>query len=202
MSIACVFSHERFYANRQETDRFPGVSFDFTDPKHWKSVDEVEIKKLQAVGATPASDFALTTARLDSAATEAVLEAELRALIKAHRDELGIATTWDEELCCLLQPALAAYEMEIIVGADIGSDDIHHAIRHQIPEGHQFKGSPLCFAHLAPQRMLATFMRTTSSAEIIDAQGADCRLALRARIFPYPEGVSSAWVMIAAHFAS
>ena len=159
MSIACVFSHERFYANRQETDRFPGVSFDFTDPKHWKSVDEVEIKKLQAVGATPASDFALTTARLDSAATEAVLEAELRALIKAHRDELGIATTWDEEvsarectlqyrqrarvtpnnadgpqLCCLLQPALAAYEMEIIVGADIGSDDIHHAIRHQIPE--------------------------------------------------------------------
>ena len=94
-----------------------------------------------------------------------------------------------------------------------------------IKQGHQFKGSPLGFAHLAPQRMLATFMRTTSSAEIIDAQvcsqrkqldaicflctnaarttqGADCRLALRARIFPYPEGVSSAWVMIAAHFAS
>ena len=39
-----------------------------------------------------------------------------------------------------------------------------------IKQGHQFKGSPLCFAHLAPQRMLATFMRTASSAEIIDAQ--------------------------------
>ena len=86
------------------------------------------------------------------------------------------------------------------MGADLGRDDISHAIRNRIPEaraapsrifesarrahttlrspdalrasikqGHVFKGSPHCFAHLAPQRMLATFKRQKESAEIIDA---------------------------------
>ena len=152
MSIACVFSDARFYANRQETDRFPGVNLDFTNPHHWKPVDEAEITKLKC--ASTASDFALTTARLDSAATEAVLEAELRALITSHRRELGYNTVWDEQvsarvlfnrqrctpndadgpqLCYLLQPALAAEETSIIVGADLGRDDISHAIRNRIP---------------------------------------------------------------------
>ena len=72
MSTARVFSDERFYANRQETDWFPGVNLDFTNPHHWKPVDEAEITKLKC--ASTASDFALTTARLDSVTTEAVLK--------------------------------------------------------------------------------------------------------------------------------
>ena len=97
VSIACVFSHRRFHANRQSSDRFPGVSLDFSNQQSWKSIDEGVLQKLRCASA--AADFALTSTRLDSAATEAALEAELRAQITTHRrNNLGVETVWDEQV--------------------------------------------------------------------------------------------------------
>jgi hypothetical protein len=49
--------------------------------------------------------------------------------------------------------------------------------------------------------MLAALSRGKISAEVLDTQAVECRFAVRARVFSYPEGVCAAWVMIAVHFA-
>ena len=68
-------------------------------------------------------------------------------------------TTWDDELCYILTPALSAYELEHCTGISAGNEEFQQAIRRAIPDGHTFKGFPIQFVHRNARRAFATCLR-------------------------------------------
>jgi hypothetical protein len=71
----------------------------------------------------------------------------------------GLDTRWDDALSYLLQPALAAYEVERVSGmSGLYNDDFQASVRRQVPAGHAFKGYPTCFAHFDTKRMGASLL--------------------------------------------
>lgn len=73
--------------------------------------------------------------------------------------DLGLNTTWDDELSYILTPALAAYELEHSTGVSAGNEEFQQAIRRAIPDGHTFKGFPIQFVHRNARRAFATCLR-------------------------------------------
>ena len=70
-----------------------------------------------------------------------------------------MTTQWDDELCYLLSPALAAYEHEHSLGVSVGNEEFQNAIRRNVPDGHTFKGFPIQFIHRNAARAFATCLR-------------------------------------------
>ena len=202
LSVACVFAHDSFHANAQPSDALLSGSLDVDDASCWLALDGRRVEALTHAAAPSATaDFGLARPRVDASAAAAAVEAELRTLVAAYRrDARGLATSWDDDLSYMLQPALAAYEQERVVGHAASHDDFQDAIRRRVPHGHCFKGFPTCFPHLNAQRMLAALQRGDLSADVIDTEGHHVTHALRVRVFPYAEDVAAVWVMMAVHY--
>ncbi|KAJ1447360.1 CEP76 C2 domain-containing protein [Pelagophyceae sp. CCMP2097] len=204
LTVACVFNHERFLANRQPSELVTNVSFDLEDAEAWKPLDEGHIAALLQSSncASPCVDFALSPTRLDVPAAELALESQLRSLVSAQRHaELGLVTAWDADLSYMLQPALAAYEGERVLATPQNDDDFQDAIRRRVPQGHCFKGFPTCFSHANAPRIFAALQRGELSQDVLTTAGEQVRHALRVRIFAYAEDVVAVWVMIAVRYA-
>ena len=45
---------------------------------------------------------------------------------------MHLSTHWDDELCYLLSPALAAYETEALLGCDFGNAEFQQAIKGHV----------------------------------------------------------------------
>lgn len=82
-----------------------------------------------------------------------------RVLNFFYPKDLGLNTTWDDELSYILTPALAAYELEHSTGVSAGNEEFQQAIRRAIPDGHTFKGFPIQFVHRNARRAFATCLR-------------------------------------------
>ena len=76
-----------------------------------------------------------------------------------YSKDLGLNTTWDDELSYILTPSLAAYELEHSTGVSAGNEEFQQAIRRAIPDGHTFKGFPIQFVHRNARRAFATCLR-------------------------------------------
>lgn len=139
---------------------------------------------------------------VDSALVSNDMEHELRGLVTDHRRDLGLNTTWDDELSYILTPALAAYELEHSTGVSAGNEEFQQAIRRAIPDGHTFKGFPIQFVHRNARRAFATCLRSPVCEEIICCRGDHVRLAVRVRVFTYPEGACAVWIMFAVRYRS
>ena len=75
--------------------------------------------------------------------------------------ELCLSTVWDDDLCYLLSPALASYEMERCLGVGgISNEEFQDSIRNIVPDGHSFKGFPLQLLHRDPHRAFAICLRS------------------------------------------
>jgi len=119
-----------------------------------------------------------------------------------HRTDMGLMTVWDDELSYLLTPALASYEFEQCHGVTIANDDFQHSIRRHVPDGHTFKGFPIQFIHTNTRRAFATCLRSSICEQIICCRGDQVKLAVRVRVFPYPEDTYAVWIMFAAKYKS
>lgn len=197
-TLSCVFSHERFYANAQPDESLSVASLQLDEPLLWKPMDASLLRAL-----TPLPAATLTPAQLDGRpAQERAIEAELRRLIERHRSALGLGTAWDSSLEYICAPALFSYEMEPLSGRTVGAPEFQAAVRSAVPVGHMFKGFPTHFTHTRPSAMLSSLIRTEPSLEVMQCRAPQVQLALRLRIFPYPDGVVSAWLMLACRHAA
>lgn len=197
-TLSCVFSHERFYANVQPDESLAVTSLQLEEPLLWKPMDSSLLRAL-----TPLPAAALTPATFDGrAALERTVEAELRLLIERHRARLGLKTAWDSSLEYVLAPALFSYEMEPLSGRTIGAPEFQAAIRRCVPSGHTFKGFPSHFTHTRAHAIYSSLMRTEPSLEVMQCRAPQVELALRSRVFPYPDKVVSVWLMIACRHAA
>ena len=136
----------------------------------------------------------------DPSAVAIATEAALKALVDEHRKGLGLSVPgvlWDENLSHLLSPALYSYEAERIGGYPIGQDLFGEAIKRVVPSGHTFKGLPLHFTTHEPQAIFRAWMQSEVASDILRTKSFKGSLALRIRVAPMADEVTSVWAMLA-----
>ncbi|KAJ7418400.1 Centrosomal protein of 76 kDa [Willisornis vidua] len=203
-TVGCVFNHQKFFGNCQPSDAVDVCVFDLHDESKWKPMSGEAIKSVCAPGATSSvPPFPpLCASTIDAAAASNEIELQLRVLVSEHRKDLGFSTVWDDQLSYLLSPALAAYELERTTGVSAGNEEFQDAIRKAVPDGHTFKGFPIHFVHRNARRAFATCLRSPFCEEIICCRGDQVRLAVRVRVFTYPESACAVWIMFACKYRS
>ncbi|XP_078071809.1 centrosomal protein of 76 kDa isoform X1 [Mustelus asterias] len=203
-SVGCLFNHQNFYANCQPSDNVELCNFNLSDESKWKSMSAEAIKSVCAPGSSISlPPFPPLCAPVtDGAAASNEIELVLRNLISEHRKDLSLNTLWDDHLSYLLSPALAAYEIERTTGVSTGNEEFQDAIKRAVPDGHTFKGFPIHFVHRNPRRAFATCLRSPFCEEIICCRGDQVRLAVRVRVYPYPESACAVWIMFACKYRS
>lgn len=203
-TVGCVFNHRTFYANSQPTDSVEVCQFELQNEARWKCMSEEALRSVCGPKILPSGPVfpPLYPSGVDSSLVSNDMEHELRSLVTDHRRDLGLNTAWDDELSYILTPALAAYELEYSTGVSAGNEEFQQAIRRAIPDGHTFKGFPIQFVHRNARRAFATCLRSPVCEEIICCRGDHVRLAVRVRVFTYPEGACAVWIMFAVRYRS
>uniref|UniRef100_A0A4W3H9A6 Centrosomal protein of 76 kDa-like n=1 Tax=Callorhinchus milii TaxID=7868 RepID=A0A4W3H9A6_CALMI len=203
-TIGCLFNHQSFYANCQPSDVVELCVFDLHDESKWKPMSVEAIKSVCSPGSsTSLPPFPpLCAPGLDAATASNDIELVLRGLVCEHRKDLSLNTTWDDHLSYLLSPALAAYETERSAGVSAGNEEFQDSIKRAVPDGHTFKGFPIHFIHRNARRAFATCLRSPFCEEIICCRGDQVRLAVRVRVFAYPESACAVWIMFACKYRS
>ncbi|XP_053570872.1 centrosomal protein of 76 kDa [Bombina bombina] len=203
-TIGCIFNDKRFLANCQPSDSVELCVFDLNDESRWKPMSEEAIKSVCAPGSTTSlPPFPpLCSSLVDAAAESNDIELQLRVFVSEHRKDLGLTTVWDDQLSYLLSPALASYEIERTTGISAGNEEFQDAIRRAIPDGHTFKGFPIHFVHRNARRVFATCLRSPFCDEIVSCRGDQMRIAVRVRVFSYPESACAVWIMFACKYRS
>jgi centrosomal protein CEP76 len=197
LTLACLFSHEAFYANTQPSCALDtSFSLDLSDKAAWKSMEPSLLKSITPLPCAPLTPPALT----DHGGVADATERALQSLVDQHRSSLHLkvpGVEWDAALGHLLSPALYSYETERLSGAPVGQAFFSDAIRRFVPHGHTFKGLPLHFTTCEPQAIFSTWMASHVACDILHCRTYKAALAVRARVFPMPDGVVSVWVMLA-----
>uniref|UniRef100_A0A3P9P591 Centrosomal protein of 76 kDa n=1 Tax=Poecilia reticulata TaxID=8081 RepID=A0A3P9P591_POERE len=203
-TVGCVFNHQTLLANCQPSDAVELCVFDFQNQSRWKAMSEEALKSVCAPGSTSSLPPLppLCASSLDSAEVSNHLELEMRFLVSEHRKDLDLATVWDDHLSYLLSSALSAYEMERCTGVSCGNEEFQDAVRRAVPDGHTFKGFPIHFLHRNARRAFATCLRSPFCEEIVCCRGDHVRLAVRVRVFVYPENACAVWMMFACKYRS
>lgn len=203
-TIGCVFNHQMFLGNCQPSDAVETCIFDLNDESKWKPMSEEAIKSVCAPGATTSlPPFPpLCASTIDASVTSNEIEMQLRLLVSEHRKDLGLTTVWEDQLSYLLSPALASYEFERTTSISAGNEEFQDAIRRAVPDGHTFKGFPIHFVYRNARRAFATCLRSPFCEEIICCRGDQVRLAVRVRVFTYPESACAVWIMFACKYRS
>ncbi|KAM4735064.1 centrosomal protein of 76 kDa [Anableps anableps] len=203
-TVGCVFNHQTFLANCQPSDAVELCIFDFQNQSRWKAMSEEALKSVCAPGSTTSLPPLppLCAPSLDPAEASNHLELEMRFLVSEHRKDFDLATVWDDHLSYLLSSALSAYEMERCTGVSCGNEEFQDAVRRAVPDGHTFKGFPIHFVHRNARRAFATCLRSPFCEEIVCCRGDHVRLAVRVRVFVYPENACAVWMMFACKYRS
>ncbi|XP_071957356.1 centrosomal protein of 76 kDa-like [Antedon mediterranea] len=203
-AIGCVFNHQRFYANNQPSDTVELCRFHLHDDTLWKAMSVDALQSVCGADNLPSwpNHSPLCPNITDASLTSNDLEYQLRGFVTDQRKDLGLTTVWDDQLSYLLTPALAAYEQERLTGVSSGNEEFQHAIRRSVPDGHTFKGFPIQFIHKNARRAFATCLRSQVCEDIICCRGDHVRLAVRVRVFTYPESACATWVMFACKYKS
>ncbi|XP_034618473.1 centrosomal protein of 76 kDa isoform X3 [Trachemys scripta elegans] len=203
-TVGCVFNHQKFLGNCQPSDAVEVCVFDLHDESKWKPMSGEAIKSVCSPGATTSlPPFPpLCASTIDAAVISNEIELQLRILVSEHRKDLGLTTVWDDQLSYLLSPALAAYELERTTSISAGNEEFQDAIRRAVPDGHTFKGFPIHFVYRNARRAFSTCLRSPFCEEIICCRGDQVRLAVRVRVFTYPESACAVWIMFACKYRS
>uniref|UniRef100_A0A5G2QTS9 Centrosomal protein of 76 kDa n=1 Tax=Sus scrofa TaxID=9823 RepID=A0A5G2QTS9_PIG len=201
-TVGCVFNHQMFLGNCQPSDSVESCVFDLNDESKWKPMSEEAIKSVCAGATTSLPPFPLCASTIDASVTSNEIEMQLRLLVSEHRKDLGLTTVWEDQLSYLLSPALAAYEFERTTSISAGNEEFQDAIRRAVPDGHTFKGFPIHFVYRNARRAFATCLRSPFCEEIICCRGDQVRLAVRVRVFTYPESACAVWIMFACKYRS
>ncbi|XP_065524023.1 centrosomal protein of 76 kDa isoform X2 [Lathamus discolor] len=203
-TIGCVFNHQKFFGNCQPSDAVEVCVFDLHDESKWKPMSGEAIKSVCPPGSTSSvPPFPpLCDSTIDAPVASNEIELQLRLLVSEHRKDLGLSTVWDDHLSYLLSPALAAYELERATSISAGNEEFQDAVRRAVPDGHTFKGFPIHFVYRNARRAFATCLRSPFCEEIICCRGDQVRLAVRVRVFAYPESACAVWIMFACKYRS
>eukprot|EP00755_Sulcionema_specki_P014127 Sspe_Gene.9118::Locus_3071_Transcript_4_4_Confidence_0.500_Length_3082::g.9118::m.9118/K16457/CEP76; centrosomal protein CEP76 len=193
--IHCAYTHGAFVANLQVDDLIPSTHYDFDTERLWKGMNPLKLKLVKPVAHPPL----LPPSQSSSTAVEEAVEAGLVQAIAAHREQRGLPTHWDQQtLPYVLTQALWGYEMEKLSGVGMDSALFESAVRGTISKGCNCTAFPVHFSHHSPSRIMAHFLESRVTREVVELVGDEAVLTVRVKVFLYPEDVTSTWVMLAA----
>ncbi|EKG06246.1 hypothetical protein TCSYLVIO_002649 [Trypanosoma cruzi] len=195
-TLGSVFNHRSFYANIQPSDIITTISFDLDNEGLWKPLNPL---KLRMVPKYPNPSLLWISSDTNSLEDE-LLTLLIRQLTE-YRDIRGITTRFNENLAYVLRQALSAYESHRRNGAPEDLSFFENCVKGVIGEGKTFKGVPVNVTHLNSRKILATFEGSASGKEILELTADSLTLAVQVKIYSFPEGVLSVWVMLAAAYA-
>ena len=195
-TIDCLFNNKMFYGNIQPTNLISNIKFHLNNPVFWKEISPESIQSMNDPGPT----IELRCSVVDPHQLAFTLEREIRKLVREERSDLDLDTKWSDELGHLLQPALHAYELERAENLTVSNEDFEKAIRHSVPAGFTFKAFPGQFNHTNSRLIYKTCMRSDVCQEVVRSAGEKCVLAIKVKVYTYPEDVLAVWVMIAAQY--
>ena len=201
-TIGCLFNNKNFYANIQAICNVDTCSFNLKDQSRWKAMSEDAITTVctpSFVSTIPHMP-PLCPNQLDPNLLSNDLERQIKSLVTLHRKDIGLHTSWDDHLSYILSPALASYEMERVTGISVGNEEFDQAIKLAIPEGHSFKAFPIQFIHRNSRKAFNSCLKSPVCEEIIKCRGDNVKLALRVRVFAYPESTIASWLMLACRY--
>ncbi|VDI70045.1 glycerol kinase [Mytilus galloprovincialis] len=89
-----------------------------------------------------------------------------------------------------------------VTGITAGNEEFQDSMKQCVPDGHTFKGYPIQFSHRNARRAFATCLRSPVCEEIVNCRGDHVRLAVRVKIYPYPESACATWIMFACKYKS
>ena len=194
-SIGCVFNDRCVAANLQSSS-IGSESYLIEDPRAW-SIFEVLRSDVPGPSWVP---LTLTAPLSDSdRRIEQEIEREVKELLLQHRKEVGIK--WDSSLDHLLMQALESYEIEATQEQQISSELFQQSIRRSVPSGWQFQAFPVHVRNVdSAQRAVESLLEEKAVLDILSISGCREEFALSMRIFQYPEGLNSCWLMLAVRF--
>lgn len=197
VSVGCAFNHRDFYANTQEDPSAVTTNFNFDNEAGWMSLAQLKLRSVPKFPNPPLLHIPLNTR-----AMELDLEGSLRALIQQHRDgTIGEPTRWDDQLSAVLNQALTRYEYQRVEGQPSSDMTMFHScVKGMLGEGRSFKGFPMNVTHVGEKKIMNGILASPVGKELAEFSAEDLRLALRVRIFLYPEGILSVWVMLALRY--
>lgn len=198
--IDTVFNHRRLYIGKVTS--IAHARYDFGDPRFWipSPLDAPEasmpgaLKLYVTSQRTPYADLRPRSwpLPLDNDALEEVIERRLSEAVRVHRNFVGVQTKWDSHMSYLLHVALANYELERI-GGPSQSDLFENLIRRICVPSEVFRAIPAQFDHL---RLELYWPALRSRSEDLLSLPASATFALRAKVIPYPEGITACWVLL------
>lgn len=78
-----------------------------------------------------------------------------------------------------------------------GNTEFQMGIKRKVKVGEYFKAYPACFCHLNYSIIGRILTETNAALDVILTEGRECRFGLSTKLFPYPEGILSLWIIIA-----
>ncbi|KAL9642610.1 hypothetical protein ABK040_009690 [Willaertia magna] len=199
LTIGCMFNHENFYANIQKTDSVSDCVFDLENEMLWKSMSKMKlslVKKLDSITLCPPT--------IDVVSIEKTIESGLKKGICDLRKDLGLSTSWDDELGYVLSIALQSYEISHLSSMASNSmlNDFNEVIKNMIPPKHTFRAFPIQVNHTSVKRIINTCQRNKNFKTILECVGDRVRFGIRVKVFAYPEDVLAVWVMICSVYVN
>jgi centrosomal protein CEP76 len=195
--IHCVFNDSKFYANIQIDDTVFNTIYNFEDEFLWKTIPNDKIDALPKYSFTPILEISHETDRFK---IEMEIERELKNRVSKFRKTLDIKTSWDNKLSYLICPSLVNYEFERISNQTYGNEEFKQSVKNYVPEGYTFKGFPLHTVENDIEKIFASILNNEIGKDILYTRGDNSAFAIRCKIFPYPQGLNSIWVMIACKY--
>ncbi|KAH9600427.1 CEP76 [Trypanosoma melophagium] len=194
-TIGCMFNHRSFYANIQQSDVVVTTSFDLDNEELWKPLNPLKLRMIPKYPNPP-----LLWVSCDSKNIENQLQTSLIREITEYRDTRGVTTSFDDNLTYVLSQALFAYESYRRNGTPEDLSIFETCVKGVLGEGRTFKGVPVNVTHLNTRKILAAFESTVSGREILELIADSVTLAVQVKVYAFPEGILSVWVMLAASY--
>ena len=113
---------------------------------------------------------------------------------------MDMKTNWDGRLSFLISPALVNYEHERISSQTYGNEEFKQSVKNYVPEGYTFKGFPLHTVEIDYDKIFGLILSSDVGKDVLYTRGDNATFALRCKIFPYPQGINSIWIMIAVKY--
>jgi centrosomal protein CEP76 len=197
LTIDCAFNNRQLVANVQDANRVETTQFDFEDETRWKSVNPMKLRMVPRVSPCPPLLWVPTRPRQ----LEVELEQRLKKAVVAHRDTISVPTLWDDDLAVVFNQALSKYEAaRRDASMPVDLTWFSHGVKGKLGEGRTFKGFPVNVTHTSEARILAAILCSTTGKLICECAHDETYLALRCKVWAFPEGVVSVWVMIGARY--
>jgi centrosomal protein CEP76 len=196
-TIDCAFNHRMLYANVQEHNRTDTTQFAFEEEALWKGVNPMKLRMVPRVSPSPPLLWIPVKARQ----LEQDLELRLQKAIIKHRDTLSATTLWDDDLPVVFNQALSKYEAaarDPLAAVDLTL--FSQGIKGKLGDGRTFKGFPLNVSHSNETRIVAAIRDNATGRAILEAQFDEAYHALRCKIWLFPEGVMSVWLMLGVRY--